>query len=86
MNEVRKKLMELTESEIAALYKTVFGTPEGALVLEDLKDRFFWYAPVPLGENGQRAIGMIDVIRTIERNKEYTPEDEIYKTVDDNVE
>ena len=41
MSELNKKLMELDEEQVAQLYKNVFNTPEGQLVLEDLKNRCF---------------------------------------------
>jgi hypothetical protein len=41
MSEVTKKLMKMDEFEVSQLYKNIFGTPGGVLVLEDLKNRCF---------------------------------------------
>lgn len=40
---VRKKLAELSQEERVRLYQEVFGTIHGKLVLEDLKERGFFY-------------------------------------------
>ena len=41
MSKLTEILETLNEYEVAGLYKTVFGTTEGGLVLEDLKNRCF---------------------------------------------
>ena len=41
MNEYIKKLLTLKDHEVASLYKTVFDTKEGRLVLEDLMTRCY---------------------------------------------
>ena len=41
MSKLTEILETLNEYEVAGLYKTVFGTTEGQLVLEDLKNRCF---------------------------------------------
>lgn len=69
MNELWKKVAELNEKgreeELANLYKNLFSTPEGELVLEDIKMKGYFYAPTPLGEHGQRCEGMRQVILSI---------------------
>lgn len=42
-NPLIDKLEELDEESVAKLYQNVFGSPEGQLVLEDLKGRCFIY-------------------------------------------
>lgn len=63
MNPLLKKLMTLDEERIAALYKRVFNTDDGQLVLEDLKQRGFEYVPSFAGDpyhsafnEGKRAV------------------------------
>lgn len=41
MSELTKKLFELSEEDLANLYKEVFGAESGRLVLEDLRNRCF---------------------------------------------
>lgn len=43
MNLARKKLRTLSEEERAKLYKNVFASSDAQLVLEDLKERGFFY-------------------------------------------
>lgn len=44
MNErLQEKLKEMTPDELARLYKTVFESDVGQLVLEDLRNRCFVY-------------------------------------------
>lgn len=42
---LRRKLASLSDPELVRIYKTVFTSPEGQLVLEDLRMRGFYYAP-----------------------------------------
>jgi hypothetical protein len=43
---LNRKLLEIGDGEgLAALYRRVFNTPEGELVLQDLKNRAFYYLP-----------------------------------------
>lgn len=42
---LRRKLASMTEPEKVRMYKTVFESPEGQLVLEDLRLRGFYYTP-----------------------------------------
>ena len=60
------KLKELDPQQLANLYKTVFDNADAKLVLEDLKNRCFYYAPLPFGEQGMRSEGMRQVVLTIE--------------------
>lgn len=65
---LRRKLASLSEVEIVRLYKTVFDSPEGRLVLEDLRQRGFYdaptYDPVPHGMGVNE--GMRDIILHIQ--------------------
>lgn len=77
MNALVDKLMELSEEKLAQIYKNVFSTPEGQLLLEDLKQRSFFYSPIPLGEPGQRAEGARSVVLHIETQINYEKGDSI---------
>ena len=50
-NPLNDKLQTLDEERVANLYKTVFATEEGQLVLEDLRNRCFIKIPTPTEES-----------------------------------
>lgn len=76
MNDLSKKLSTLDETELSDLYKTVFSTVEGQLVLEDLKNRCsvktttYSDSPYRICLNE----GMRTVVLTIETRINYKPD------------
>ena len=46
MNKLIERLRGMDQKRLETIYQNVFNTDEGQLVLEDLKGRFFEYAPV----------------------------------------
>lgn len=49
--------------KLKRLYINVFDTPNGQIVLEDLRHRFFYYAPLrdlPIDEGSRRVVLHID--------------------------
>lgn len=66
MNGSREKLLTLNEAQKSVVYKNLFCTDEGQLVLEDMKQRFFYYSSLPSGEEGQRGEGSRRVLLHIE--------------------
>lgn len=85
MNELQKKLSTLNEEQVAQIYKNVFNTPEGKLVLQDLKNRGYYYIPLPLGQAGDRAegirMGVIHIETQINYEKEEKPDD-LFRTIE----
>lgn len=45
LNPIRQRLSQLTEEEIQQLYRDLFNTEKGKIVLEDLKLRGYSYKP-----------------------------------------
>lgn len=74
-NEILKKLFELPAEEKAQLYKDIFSTTAGKLVLEDLRCRCFVYEPLPFGQEADRAEGRRQVVLHIETQLNYEPEE-----------
>lgn len=77
-NPQSNKLAELTEEQIAGLYKRVFETTEGQLVLEDLRFRSFVYVPTFEGD-AQKGIfneGKRSTVLHIESQIAYVPKPE----------
>lgn len=74
MSVLNDKLQEMTAEDVANIYKRIFGTPDGQLMLEDLKNRCFSKLSLPFGEEGQRAEGMRAVVLHIESMINYKPE------------
>ena len=74
MNALVEKLEELNEEQLAQLYKNLFTSPDGQLVLEDLKGRCYVYSTTA-NENPHKTFwheGMRNVILTIESQINYT--------------
>ena len=65
---LRDQLTRIREdiSDLEALYRRIFSTPDGQLVLLDLEDRFFYNAPVdtPIEEGMRRAVLHIHTMLT----------------------
>ncbi len=76
-NPLQDKLDTLDEERVAKLYKTVFESEEGQLVLEDLKNRCWTKAPLPYGEEGQRAEGRRSVVLHIQTQLDYEKPEEM---------
>lgn len=75
MSVLSKKLAGFDEAELSALYKTVFSTPEGQLVLEDLRNRCS-VKTTSFSENPYRTHlneGMRTVILNIETRINFEP-------------
>jgi len=53
MTPIQRKLLSLTADDLVKVYKTAFRTPEGQLVLEDLKRRCFVNKTTVGDENGK---------------------------------
>lgn len=67
-NLLLEKLNELNDEQLAQIYKNVFNTPEGQLLLEDLKNRSFFYTTTA-HENSHRTYwqeGMRSVVLHIQ--------------------
>ena len=75
MSELTEKLETMTEEQIIQLYKTTFDTEGARLVLEDLRNRCFIKTSLPLGQDGDRAEGMRQVVLHIETQLNHKPED-----------
>ena len=73
--ELLKVLSTLADGELAQLYKNVFDSVDGQLVLEDLRHRCYIYTDLPLGEPGQRGEGRRNVVTHIETQLSYDPEE-----------
>ncbi len=76
-NPLHDKLLTLDEERVAKLYQTVFGSGEGQLVLEDLRNRCFvktstfeGFEPISLINEGKRT-----VVLHIETQINYEPVD-----------
>jgi hypothetical protein len=41
MREIEKKVLTMSSDELSQAYKTVFGSPDANIVLEDLKNRCY---------------------------------------------
>jgi hypothetical protein len=70
MNNITKKVISLEEDERASLYKGLFDSPEGKLVLEDLRVRCYFYGssalPDPNGHiNDPYAVYMNEGMRSV---------------------
>ena len=82
MHGLTEKLAKISAEDpkegLPRLYSRVFNSPDGELVLEDLRNRFFYYAPAltPHDEGGRRVVlhiqGMIKRINE-ERAKKGDP-------------
>ena len=59
MRTLTKKLESLDEKQIQAIYRRVFLTDEGRIVLEDLKNRCYGYCPTIMTG------GMVDPLRAM---------------------
>lgn len=68
MNPVAGKLSSLSAKQISQVYRNVFGTIDGQLVLEDLKFRCHVYVPSFEPDSHQTAFneGQRSVVLTIE--------------------
>ena len=53
-----KGLEGMDDEALMRLYQRVFNTPDGLLVLEDLRNRFFYYSPAhtQIDEGLRRAV------------------------------
>lgn len=67
-----KRLKTFNQEELERIYQNCFSTDSGQLVLEDLKGRFWEYAPSP----GDRCAGQEDVVKHIKNMIEPFPKDE----------
>lgn len=67
---ISEKHSSLTLKQMSQVYRNVFGTVDGQLVLEDLKSRCFAYVPEDFGAEKDRDvfinIGKRAVLLTIE--------------------
>ena len=61
-----KTLSKLNELELHSLYKRVFDTEDGALIIQDLKNRFYYDVPTITygGANDPMAVGLKEGMRT----------------------
>ncbi len=75
MSELTEKLQTMTDEQIIQLYKNAFNTPGAKLVLEDLRNRCFIKTSLPLGQEGDRAEGMRQVVLHIQTQLDYKPEE-----------
>lgn len=74
-NPLRDKLRTLNAEELANLYKTIFTSEAGQLVLEDLRNRSFYYIPTFECSYGKDAAeGMRNIVMSIETQINYEPE------------
>jgi uncharacterized protein with von Willebrand factor type A (vWA) domain len=71
MDAMIKKLSEMDSDELAQIYKSVFGSPEGKLILQDLKNRCYFYTPTYQHQNPDAAEGMRNVVMNIESQINY---------------
>ena len=60
-NQLVQRLKTFNQYQLEEIYRNCFNTDAGQLVLEDLKGRFWFYAPAP----NIREIGNEDVIKHI---------------------
>ena len=60
-----KKLVTLTDEELSQIYMRVFNSADGQLVLEDLRQRCFYYIPT-LGPQQEANEGARNVVMNIE--------------------
>ena len=61
----------MTRPELELLYQRVFETADAKFILEDLKARFYFYAPTP----GIREDGQEDVVKHINNMINPLPEE-----------
>lgn len=74
--ELNDQLLSLGEENIAQLYKSIFSTTEGKLVLQDLKNRSYFYSPTYHHEkNSDVGEGMRNIVLHIENQINLDPED-----------
>lgn len=45
-NPLTRALMEMSEEQVASLYKTTFSSPDAQLCLQDIKNRAYREAPI----------------------------------------
>ena len=69
---LQDKLSRMDEAELCSVYQTCFGTPEGKLVLEDLRNRCFIFMPteLPTDEGARRVILNIETRLQPEKEEE----------------
>lgn len=74
-NELFKKLNEMSDDDLSHAYMAVFNTPNGELILEDLKNRCFWYQSTYDGDVEEMKVneGMRRVLLTIVTRLSATP-------------
>lgn len=64
--ELQEKLGEMSDDELSRIYRNLFESPEGRLVLEDLRNRCYCYSTTALGDNIELNEGMRSVVLHIE--------------------
>jgi len=76
MPDLTEKLTELDEGQLAAIYKRIFDSPDGQLMLEDLKNRCFVKTTPFTGHNSETNFnsGMQAVVLHIQTQINYKPE------------
>ena len=63
---LNRKLLEIGDGEgLASLYRRVFNTPEGELILQDLKNRSFFYLPTFGNSNREGEIYFNEGVRSV---------------------
>ena len=76
MSTLNDKLQEMTAEDVANIYKRIFSTPDGQLMIEDLRNR--WYIKIPTTGRGNDQTnfneGMRSVVLHIESQIEFIPE------------
>ena len=77
MNSLQKQLAQLSPEELAQIYKNVFDTAAGKLVIEDLRQRCFFYTPSFALDSHQTAFneGSRAALQRIEALVDSNPED-----------
>ena len=70
-NPQLQQVLRMSRIELELLYQRVFENSDAKFVLEDLKARFFFYAPAP----NERAFGQEDVIKHINNMINPLPEE-----------
>jgi len=67
----------MNAEELSQAYKSVFNTPEGKLVLQDLKNRCYFYIPTyEHPKNSDVGEGQRNVVMNIESQINYEPSEE----------
>ena len=76
-NPLQDKLKTLNAEEVAQIYKNLFSSIDGQLLLEDLKNRCFYFAPLIDEHEGRTYFndGMRSVVLHITNQIEYQPEE-----------